>query len=642
MSGTHFTKRIAGGVVALATLLSMGVAGLFASSAVAAPPSPSVTVTAPADGSVEGHTLKTLEIGYYTNVELNTAGDGVTSFALGTNVPAASLNAAVTTANGGTAPTTDGYAADNASAIIEWVARNWYGTDTDDFGNTDTNSTQLRAFARALQSDTAVQGLLDAGTTGADPSTTLNPTLSEGKTGQTLADGTTAIKGGIVLVVDTSAPAGQEQSLPMIVPTGVGVDGAADTVTKLVADKDSSDAKMTLGEINLKAKETTVTKKLVDPTPTYTVGDDVNYSISTQAPSFAAWTAADDWTNAKFKVADIMPDALEFSEAAGDLHVYMGDTAADAEAKTTEVPSSDYALNVPGTGDEDFNVEFSGEKVKTIASKYIYVTFKAQVTKAAVAEADSAKLANTTTVNVPPNPSTDEYPPNPPSDTTPPINLVGFELKKVDSQDGTTVLPGAEFQLTDTDGALMKFDETPVAGVDGKDYFVYAKDQTATTGVIDTLVVPADGILRVTGLPVSAPTTGTTSDVSYTATETKAPTQKAYRNTNEVGAKLNFKVDMGLKWDTTDTVHGAKLSDVTKNFDAGAWSNLVTASPSATGAATPAYAGQALVKNTTSLTEMPRTGGDILVVLAVLVVLVGLGVGSKLIRQRHESKLNEQ
>ncbi|MDF7663154.1 SpaA isopeptide-forming pilin-related protein [Bifidobacterium sp. ESL0763] len=255
-------RDVAGIILSASMMLALGVAGAGTANADDA----NVTTTV-SDGEIEitgapaDHTFAAVKIASYDMATAtdDTANGKITGISL-TTVDASTVAAAVTAANGGTAPTGD-Y---DASNPMNWVANNWMNSSGAPYAGT------LRTFVEKL---------------------TPNLTFGAG-TALDASNKLTNLAEGVYVIKDTTALAANAKdtnSIPMLVGTTVG--------PNKLTDFNASTAKV--GQIAMKAVSPTLTKE-------------VKTLNTTEVTSDADWKNAAIGSNFGFEITTHVPMTTNF------------------------------------------------------------------------------------------------------------------------------------------------------------------------------------------------------------------------------------------------------------------------------------------------------------------------------------------
>lgn len=165
---------------------------------------------------------------------------------------------------------------------------------------------------------------------------------------------------GIYLVKETTAPQGYMASTPFLVSIpstnnySSGAEGS-DYVYDITAEPKN---------------ESQTVDKVVDSEPSVGIGDEVDYKVTTQIPTYGA-----EYTNPTFIIYDTMTDGLTF-DAESPLVVTVDGSTVEAGADTFQV---NY-----GTNNRTFEIVFDADYIMEHKGQSVVVTYTAVVNKDAV------------------------------------------------------------------------------------------------------------------------------------------------------------------------------------------------------------------------------------------------------------------
>ena len=253
-------------------------------------------------------------------------------------------------------------------------------------------------------------------------------------------------------------------------------------------------------DINLKSTYPTVDKKVDnDNHSSAQIGDTVNFTLTSAVPDTS------EYGKYTFKFVDTLSKGLTFNN---DVTVKVGETT---------LTPGDNGYYVTSTANDDgtttLTIDLSSSIKQQTAGAAITVTYSATLNEnAVIGGTTDSNAGNTNSVKVvySNNPGTDETGESKPSITH--TYAFDFDLKKVSvaKDEQAQALAGAEFQLKDKDGNVIKLVKT---GATDKDTYRPAKTGEAGEGVVETVTTPASGIIAFTGLKAG----------EYQLVETKAP-----------------------------------------------------------------------------------------------------------------------
>lgn len=574
-----------------------------------------ITITAAAHGQsakpdMANRTFKAYKIASYTNVSFDGAGNNrhAIGYDLTGVVPEADMKTAIKAAVG---TQWNGVVAANGDSIkfvgdaanlnaYQFVAKYFYGTGSDVYGNAQADKAEMRKFANALMDSHSLGNPATAPVTVAGDTATVAVPDNGGE--------------GIYLIVETSDHTdGNTVSRAMV--TGSPFKDGNKFVDTLV----NGNATYTLGKLTLKADTVTVDKE------TYKTGDTENtkdqlvgvgskrgFQITTNVPEYMnayqdqvksgkapVFTIGDNPSN------NVTPDR-------GTIEVYKG-SVANANRLTL---NTDYTVTDKAGGDpNDFTVNLTftktqggsattvldADKLKALSGQKIIVRYNATVDSLA----DTTD--NTATVDFSNDPYEDKH-------GTVTDNERSYEadlnLRKVVWNNANMQLDGAEFQVWKGNTAgdantVLKFNKT------GNNYVL-------ANGGTDNKVV--FGATTLKGLAADSDTA-----VTYHFKETKAPAGYILGEN-----PVEFNVTL------TPTFGGdGELQKVTYSINSANHGNFIDLTHfTANGVNAPASgntvivdANPAIVENTTNIKDFAKTGGEI---IAYIAIALGLAVAGSL------------
>lgn len=585
MGTTGYRKRlhaVAATVVAAATMLAMGVAGV--GSANAATPRDVATVNAnkgtiTVSGFTTGHTLKAVKLASYDHAfddgESTTV---LTSISVQTVATLKSQIIAAATKANGAAPSGTDYDADNP---MQWVVK----TFVSDTANYTTTDKALRDFVTALAKG-------DSTTTpavpGLDFSSTTLPTSTDG-TFNNLPIGIYIIKD-----VTTGNEGATSNAIPMMVGTTIG------TYTKLV-DKD-------LGQVSMKNQTPTLTKKATKlndtalaasgweddlATKKAKIGDTVEFELTGKVPSLTGFSAFD------YTIKDTPTAGL----------VYVANSAkvtVDGTDKT-----DDATITPPTSAGNPLKVTIPYDKLQTYTvGKAIVVTYKVKLTKLA---SGNWKKQNNGAELTYSNDSSDATSKGKVEAAGTKLALYSVKLTTVDGKQDTVKLGGAKYNIYASADLNTKLKFTGTRGS-------YIYDQNGTVAELESAT---DGTLSVDGLPADTYTFDQSAiDSGYIKTKFTVTANKNIDGTAEGGADTHTYFN-----NTADTWGLIAAGAVEQE-------NVVTPTISNPNP----YNGILTVKNVNSIVALPLTGGAGIILLATLIVLSGAIAGGTAVVRRRTAK----
>lgn len=574
-----------------------------------------ITITAAQHGQsakpdMANRTFKAYKIASYANVSFDGAGNNrhAIGYDLTGVVPEADMKTAIKAAvgtqwNGVVAADGDSIKFVGDAAHLnpyQFVAKYFYGTGSDVYGNAQADKAEMRKFANALMNSNNL----------GNPAKTAPVTVAGDTATVAVPDNGGE---GIYLIVETSDHTdGNTVSRAMV--TGSPFKDGNKFVDTLV----DGNVTYTLGKLNLKADKVTVDKE------TYKTGDSENpkdqlvgvgskrgFQITTNVPEYM--NAYQDWVKSGkapvFTIGDnpsnnVAPDR-------GTIEVYKG-SVTTANKLTL---NTDYTITNGNADPNDFSVNLTFtktdttslttvldvDKLKALSGQKIIVRYNATVNSLA----DTTD--NTTTVNFSNDPYEDK-------NGTVTDNERSYEadlnLKKVAWNNTGSQLDGAEFQVwkgrgTGDDNAVLKFNKT------GNNYVL-------ADGGTDNKVV--FGATTLKGLAADSDAA-----VTYHFKETKAPAGYILGEN-----PVEFNVTL------TPTFGGdGELQKVTYSINSANHGNFIDLTHfTANGVNAPANgntvivdANPAIVENTTDIKDFAKTGGEI---VAYIAIALGLAVAGSL------------
>lgn len=379
--------------------------------------------------------------------------------------------------------------------------------------------------------------------------------------------------GGLYLLVDQS---GENTSRAMIVPSPIQkTDG---TVTTTLGSQQ-------LGVVNMKNQIITVTQSREDKLAS--VGSKITFTGTFTGPDFTGITTP------KLVLWNDPSSGLD-QPTANDITVTVDGKQYAANQYTVNTKAS----KPDGTADGNaFNLTFTDPA--SLSGKTIVVSVAMTVNEHALEKAnDSGKAdtyANTMTLQYSNN-ATDPTATGMPADTvTAPIMSNG--VHKVELGNDQKDLTGARFQLLDAKDTVLKFTKYTV-----DDQTVYAVD---ANGPITDL--GADDLSRfmIVGLDRG----------EYTLKETQAPAGHVLgQGAQQLKVKLTVTAD--------ESTHDRQ--NITVEHDAGVFAKFVDVETD----------GTLLIRNATSLNQLPATGATGIMMIGGAILLVVLGAGSTMIGRK--------
>lgn len=593
------TRVMATVAAMLGAVAMIGAGGLVTSSALADDATPaagggSITITAPSrvDGdnmlapTVNGQTFTAYELGAYSNVQ--TANGQITGFNLTpangisdaevrnwitavavTNGTVDSDYAKVLTYNTTTKTVEFTGTAENLTPL-QFVAKYFYGTAADRYGNQNASNTEMRLFAQAAAKSKLLSNGVPA--TGADDEVQF-----------------TNLPEGLYLIVQDS-PASTSQTLARAMVTGTTYTSGSTTYTDVHS---ATNGDFTIGSLFLKAEKVIVTKT----TPTdqlVTVGSQREFTITTHVPMYSDYA---NWTNQTFSISDAPSAALT---------VDTGTIAVKAGADT--LMSDNYTLTT-GTPANGFTVTLKNPLA--LSGKTITVTYTATVNSVT-----TNAITNTATVDFSNDPSSISSHGEATTETPTELYVASAPLQKV--KFGTErPLQGAVFAVTSNNNPV-KFDYD----ANSQTYSVNAK------GAVTELTISSDSGINIAGLAADSGKA-----VTYTFTETKAPAGYVLGQ-NPVSFTLTVTPTFtdGKLTSVSFDINSTTFANFIDEYDAAVRNSTPIATTSLdqtvdgkTVTVTKFTSGLIRVENTTNPSDFAKTGGEITRVLVIVAVLAVIG-----------------
>lgn len=581
-----------------------------------------ITITAAAHGQstkpdMATRTFNAYKIASYTDVQFD--GTGANRHAIGYDltgvVPEVEMKDAIKAAVGTSwngVVAADGNSikfvgdADNLN-VYQFVAKYFYGTGSDVYGNAHADKAEMRKFADAMRKSLNLNPV---------------PVTVEGDTA------TVAVPDnggeGIYLIVETSDHTdGNTVSRAMV--TGSPFKDGDKFIDTLV----NGNITYTLGKLTLKADKVTVDKE------TYKTGDAENikdqlvgvgskrgFQITTNVPEYM--NDYQDWVKSGkapvFTIGDNPSNNVTPNR--GTIEVYKGAisagnkltlntdyTVTDGSADDT----NDFAVNLTFTKTQGGSLD--ADKLKALSGQKIIVRYDATVDYLADTDNDTATTDNTATVDFSNDPYEDKH-----GTVTDNERLyeADLNLKKVAWNNAGSQLEGAEFQVWKGHAAgdantALKFNRH------GNNYVLLTGNvlDNGGTDSIDNKVV--FGATTLKGLAADSDTA-----VTYHFKETKAPAGYILGEN-----PVEFNVTL------TPTFGGdGELQKVTYSINSANHGNFTDLTRfAANGVNAPANGETvivdrpAIVENTTNIKDFAKTGGEI---VAYIALALGLAVAGSL------------
>lgn len=567
-----------------------------------------ITITAAAHGQsakpdMARRTFNAYKIASYTDVQFDGTGADrhATGYDLTGVVPEADMKAAIKAAVG---TSWNGVVAADGNSIkfvgdaanlnaYQFVAKYFYGTGSDVYGNEQANKAEMRKFADALM-----------------PSLIMNP-VPVTVSGDTATVAVPDNGGeGIYLILETSDHTdGNTVSRAMV--TGSPFKDGDKFIDTLV----NGNSTYTLGKLTLKADKVTVDKE------TYKTGDTENakdqlvgvgskrgFQITTNVPEYM--NDYQDWVKSGkapvFSIGDNPSDNV--TPDRGTIEVYKGSvstankltlntdyTVTDGKPEDT----NDFAVNLTFTKAQGGALD--ADKLKALSGQKIIVRYNATVDSLA----DTTD--NTTTVDFSNDPYEDKH-------GTVTDNERSYEadlnLKKVAWNNAGGQLEGAEFQVWKGNAAgdantVLKFNKA------GNNYVL-------ANGGTDNKVV--FGATTLKGLAADSDTA-----VTYHFKETKAPAGYILGE-NPVEFNVTLTPTFGSDGELQKVTYSINSANHGNFTDLTAFTANGVNAP-ANGSTVIVDANPVIVENTTNIKDFAKTGGEI---VAYIAIALGLAVAGSL------------
>lgn len=489
-------RKLFAGAAALATLLG-GLA--FGATTANAAPADDATITV--NNAQDGHTYTAYRFATFDNAQ---GADG-TATSVEVNTEAAWREVVYKAAD-----------VANGDAVVPAE----YGTPA----NNDYSGTNAAAYVATFDAATA-RKFVDE----------LSKNIPTGQTGDVAKNGVISASEGWFLVTDTYQ-SGEETKSGKSALVATQIKNGVNTFTKLALDKEDGQGDIeVLGVFNAKNENAPIPpEKSVDhDAATVKVGDVLGYTIKATVPSTAS-----GYGKYAFTITDTASKGLDVTEDSDTNPFTVVVKDFDLNGDKTLAAGTDYTLTQTGSA-ADANgtvTTIAFPNVKDYAGKTIQVTYKGTVTKDAV-----DKVTNKASVKN----NNDQT-----SEGTPVTKKLGkFEFTKIGVDNDANGLAGAEFNIKDKDGNVLKFAQD----ADGTYYPEDANGlETLTSSNEDETL----GKIAVRGLAAG----------TYTVEETKAPGDYAqnFRATFTVtigdngGEGALSKDTLGLVDTTNKTVKNVK------------------------------------------------------------------------------------
>lgn len=284
--------------------------------------------------------------------------------------------------------------------------------------------------------------------------------------------------------------------------------------------------------IDAKRATPSITKEITDPDTTVAVNDDVNYKITVTAPTFDP-----EAKNFTFNVKDSMAAGII---GANNLVITSGtntdkpltagtdiDKADGADYKITYYKENTLKTPIEWKTEQEkenaikeargFIIEFNMHKAAVNGQK-LTITYTSKVEKITI----GTEVKNTATLIWPKNIWTIDSDDNRNTkDKDVPVKSFGLKVQKVDSEDTTKGLKGAEFKLYKTEGDAKNNDHAiALVGANGVYRVANEVGEGSADTKVTTITTTNDGHFTIDGLDAT----------KYYVKETKAPTGYVLKN----------------------------------------------------------------------------------------------------------------
>ncbi|WEV58486.1 isopeptide-forming domain-containing fimbrial protein [Bifidobacterium sp. ESL0728] len=625
-------KRIVGGAVGVAALVALAIPGTANATptqiTVNTGATADLTIKASSNAQINGHTFKAIRLAAYTNATADGTKLGSVSVA-SNNAPTGvktALNAAYT-AVGGALPVA------YTNNVMGAVASQWLGFPVTTAPNSDPTSNdpdhayagKLRDFATKLVAQQGIKdALADIPTNHSERMVTVTSTTATTAkftavgTGMYLIVDTTASNGGTVSSLDTPA------SIPMIVGTEL-VDNSANHYTEFTGD--ATDIK--LGEVNVKNNTPTIAKQLVSPTAAgeVSIGSIVTYRIVGSVP---LTTGFDHY---KYVVTDFPGAGLTFNPASVSIDLGLTHDGAVTHTMTSGV---DYTVAGPTAPDGHITFNLS-PGIRGLSPDYYGQVIRIHYTMTVNNDATSGATSNVSNgikLNYsndpsaqpgddngngnldPNNPATEnEIDDNDPG-TQVHVYFYGFTLEDVSKNNPNDKLAGAKFNVIDPNTGspilFLKLGEGNYKRAMSPSDSGATPDLFSSDGTAGGLNAPK-GQVKIDGLGAD----------TYQVNEVGVP--PSYSDLFK--SEFEVTIDATTPTDETYSNTGSTWGLVT----AGTWGHADATSHVIT------------VREVTSFTQLPMTGGAGAILIGlVVIVLLGTAGAIYIYTRRGEKSLSQE
>ena len=504
-------------------------------------------------------------------------------------------------------------AANNMSAE-RFVTTYFYGTGKDAYGNENADGTAEKGFEDGGKQYTVatkdeLRRFADyLVTEGKDKlGQGVKMTVAEGGESATL-DVQNGEEGVYLIADQTNSPKrGQMVSRAMIVGSAFAKDN------KFYDTLGNKGFKM--GVINLKADTVAVEKKIIgDNKGLIGIGSKRSFEIDTNVPNYES--GAQHWkVEPKFAVVDNPTNNLDVNLDSVKVKAGDADLAKD----------KDYTVAFDNSGNDPNKFKVTLKDAKAHSGARITVTYDTTVNSI------DKQTNNIATVEYSNNPYTDSQGSVSNRTTKKHLYSAVLELRKVAMNQADKFLSNAEFTVTKGDQPVYFKAEDAAKG----NYTVVKK---GAEGAVDRIKLVAPGAAQegnhfyfydqISGL--AADEMNTTDGATYTFTETKAPAGYLL-GSNPVTFKVTVK----------PVIEGDSVTAVKYSVDGGNYQNFLdlgdlkgdkgeqTVQVKANSDDTNLVGGKLLIENATTVTDFAKTGGAILLYVAIAAALAGAGAITK-------------
>lgn len=504
-------------------------------------------------------------------------------------------------------------AANNMSAE-RFVTTYFYGTGKDAYGNENADGTAEKQFEDGgkqytIATKDELRRFADYLVTEGKDKLGQGVKMTVTKDGESATLDVQNGEEGVYLIADqTNSPKrGQMVSRAMIVGSAFAKDN------KFYDTLGNKGFKM--GVINLKADTVVVEKKIVGNNKGLIgIGSKRSFEIDTNVPNYES--GAQHWkVEPKFAVVDNPTDNLDVNLDSVKVKAGDADLAKD----------KDYTVAFDNSGNDPNKFRVTLKDAKAHSGARITVTYDTTVNSM------DKQTNNIATVEYSNNPYTDSQGSVSNRTTKKRLYSAVLELRKVAMNQVDKFLSDAEFTVTKGDQPVYFKAEDAAKG----NYTVVKK---GAEGAVDRIKLVAPGLAQegkhsyfydqISGL--AADEMNTTDGATYTFTETKAPAGYLL-GSNPVTFKVTVK----------PVIEGDSVTAVKYSVDGGNYQNFLdlgdlkgdkgeqTVQVKANSDDTNLVGGKLLIENATTVTDFAKTGGAILLYVAIAAALAGAGAITK-------------